>query len=510
MKFQRAITIVFSTTIAAFAIASVLLWYIDGHIPVALGQIEPADQQSPDPFVPSQNAFNYQGTLRNADGTLASDGTYSMVFSIYNTLIGESAGSLLHRETISNINVRDGQFGVVLGDNAAEPIKPDVFDIRDGQPRYLGVRVEQDANEMQPRQRIYPVPWATTLVPNATLNGLRGEVAIADRVKLNLPDGDGIYVEAPPQSGIVVHDSGGNGMDIEYADGMGLKVTNSGNDGIWVGFSLGTGINVFRALHHGIHVAGAERFGINVLYDDDGYGGVHVGSQQIPEWILPFFYKGDGIFVQSTIADGLQVIGTGSHGINVFATGGDGIHVSSTEGYAGYFDGEVFMTGPVSKPIGSFIIDHPLDPENAYLRHSFVESPDMMNIYNGTIELDSNGEAWVRLPDWFETLNQDFRYQLTPIGSPGPNLHIAQTIQNNRFKISGGSAGMDVSWQVTGIRHDPYAEAHPIIVEEEKPEEQRGTYLHPVEYGQPESMGTSYAKREAELSAQRPMFIPSE
>jgi len=31
-----------------------------------------------------------------------------------------------------------------------------------------------------------------------------------------------------------------------------------------------------------------------------------------------------------------------------------------------------------------FKVDHPLDPENKYLSHSFVESPDMMNIYNAT------------------------------------------------------------------------------------------------------------------------------
>lgn len=69
---------------------------------------------------------------------------------------------------------------------------------------------------------------------------------------------------------------------------------------------------------------------------------------------------------------------------------------------------------------------------------------------------------------------------------PAPNLHVAEEIAYNRFKIAGGRPGMKVSWQVTGIRKDPFAEAHRIPVEEEKPAAEQGTYLHPEEWGQPE------------------------
>ena len=51
---------------------------------------------------------------------------------------------------------------------------------------------------------------------------------------------------------------------------------------------------------------------------------------------------------------------------------------------------------------------------------------------------------------------------------------------------------MKVSWQVTGIRHDPYADANRIPVEETKPAAERGTYLHPQAYGQPESKDANY------------------
>jgi hypothetical protein len=157
--------------------------------------------------------------------------------------------------------------------------------------------------------------------------------------------------------------------------------------------------------------------------------------------------------------------------------------------------GNTWMSGNLSKAGGSFKIDHPLDPADKYLSHSFVESPDMMNIYNGVTRLDAKGEAWVALPEWFEALNSDFRYQLTALGRPQPKLYIAQEISANRFKIAGGKAGAKVSWQVTGIRQDAYAKAHRIVVEEEKPPAERGFYLHPEVFGQPKEKGIHWAHR---------------
>jgi hypothetical protein len=100
------------------------------------------------------------------------------------------------------------------------------------------------------------------------------------------------------------------------------------------------------------------------------------------------------------------------------------------------------------------------------------------------------------MPAWFQSLNQDFRYQLTPIGAPGPNLYIASEISGNHFQIAGGTAGMKVSWQVTGIRHDVYANAHRVQVEVEKTAEEKGKYLTPLEWNKPESMGIGYEKRQ--------------
>jgi len=164
--------------------------------------------------------------------------------------------------------------------------------------------------------------------------------------------------------------------------------------------------------------------------------------------------------------------------------------------FAGYFHGNVNVTGTLGKGGGGFKIDHPLDPANKYLYHSFVESPDMKNVYDGVVVLDGRGEATVRLPDYFEAVNRDFRYQLTAIGAPGPNLHISQRITDNRFRIAGGEPGMEVSWQVTGIRKDGFAEAYRIQVEVDKPARERGKYLHPEVYGLGQEYDIHYEERQ--------------
>lgn len=186
---------------------------------------------------------------------------------------------------------------------------------------------------------------------------------------------------------------------------------------------------------------------------------------------------------------------TGS-GIGVYgyqAGSGWGVYgsVGNALGYAGYFSGRVNVTGALSKGSGTFKIDHPLDPTNKYLYHSFVESPDMKNIYDGVVVLDANGQAEITLPEWFGALNKDYRYQLTCIGGFA-QVYISKEVANNRFSIAGGTPGLKVSWQLTGIRKDPYAEKNRVQVEENKPENERGKYLYPEAYGLPKSMGVDY------------------
>ncbi|HEY0704234.1 MAG TPA: hypothetical protein VGD60_15795 [Candidatus Acidoferrales bacterium] len=226
---------------------------------------------------------------------------------------------------------------------------------------------------------------------------------------------------------------------------------------------------------------------------------------------------GAGVWVLSTVSgdnaiEGVQSATGGESNGGYFYTdsnAGTGVvGVNAAGGKAGYFAGDVQVTGNLSKGGGSFKIDDPIAPAEKYLSHSFVESPDMMNIYNGIATLDARGQAVVQMPEWFDALNRDFRYQLTALGAPGPRLYIAEKVHDNQFKIAGGKKGQEISWQVTGIRHDAWANAHRIPTEEEKPANEQGHYIHPELFGAPPEQGIS-AMHGAAVPSSLPSTAPA-
>jgi hypothetical protein len=226
--------------------------------------------------------------------------------------------------------------------------------------------------------------------------------------------------------------------------------------------------------------------------------------------------SGDGVFGDSNSGNGVEGDSGGADGFGVYGTNSaeDSIAIygiDTTESSAGLvgiapyaviangsvlageFIGNVEVEGALSKDSGSFKIDHPLDPANKYLYHSFVESPDMMNIYNGNVTTDAAGEAVVALPEWFETLNRDFRYQLTVLGQFAQAI-ISGKVANHQFSIKTDKPNVEVSWQVTGIRQDAWANAHRIPVEEMKPEKERGFYRHPELYNAAPEKSVAWAR----------------
>lgn len=201
-------------------------------------------------------------------------------------------------------------------------------------------------------------------------------------------------------------------------------------------------------------------------------------------------YGGSGVLGIAYHFEGSGVFGyaSGNNGSGIYG------HAFANDVYAGYFAGKVNVTGALTKGSGSFKIDHPLDPANKNLYHSFVESPDMMNIYNGNVTTDGSGKSVVSLPEWFEALNKEFRYQLTVIGDFAQAI-ISEEIRNNQFAIKTDKPNIKVSWQVTGIRKDAFANANRIQVEEMKNEKDRGKYLHPEAFNMPRSAGVDYNER---------------
>ncbi len=274
---------------------------------------------------------------------------------------------------------------------------------------------------------------------------------------------------------------------------------------------------------------GGSRFVIQ-----DGTGNVGIGQTASPSYKLDVLHGGStGIRVQSSASFSVLDIDANSGdaalrfvkaGVNQWNTrnnpatddyqifelggGGERMRIENTTGNVN-ITANLNVGGTLSKGAGAFKIDHPLDPANKYLWHSFVESPDMMNIYNGNIVTDASGKATVQLPDYFEALNMEFRYQLTIMGSTFAQAIVSQEVAGNKFEIMTNQPNVKVSWQVTGVRHDPYAQANRIPNAIDKEATNKGMYLHPELYNQPKTKLIGYTTEPIESSLNDPKISPA-
>jgi len=450
---------------------------------VALGATL-AQAQTPNP--PGQ--ISYQGFLVDANAIpLATNApvNYSVIFQIYNV---PSGGTPLWGE-LQTVTVDRGYFSVLLGQGTSVgvPFTNDLSGLfvgSDASDRYIGVTVQNLAGgnvEIQPRMRLLASPYSL-LARNAN-----------NALALNGYDWSSVFTDTGnpvtgtiPGSKIAANSIGPNQISAGAVGGgqltNGAVTTAAIAAGAVTSAQIAAGavgpaqiaLPLFLSGYANANVVGRFGGGVAPL--------LSVTNTATPSSGFPFFEIG-----------GVGIEAGGTTAIAAYSQGGASADIASGTD-AGDFYGAVNVNGTLTKSGGSFKIDDPLDPANKYLSHSFVESPDMKNIYDGVVRLDANGQAAVTLPAWFGTLNRDFRYQLTAIGAPGPNLYIASEISSNVFKIAGGAPGARVSWQVTGVRQDPWANAHRIPVEELKPVRERGFYLAPELYGQPAEKSVRQAR----------------
>ncbi len=461
---------------------------------LALSGMASAGAAAPDgPDAPVGSAFTYQGRL--IDGGVPANGAYDLRMRLFDAASGGTQVST--NWLFGDVAVSGGYFTVVLN----------FADYFDGEARWLEVEVRPGASTgsytvLTPRTSLTGVPYALGLRPGATVNTTTTNMPA---LRLNAPSAN---------SNALVATGNGGGYAVVYAEdlstngGYGLYGKSTAGDGV-IGLSQsGTGVN---GVGQGTGTSGVKGtgdlsgvLGYGGLYGVEGEGpaaGVHGLSRSAgahATGVLGVLHhtaagpNSTGVYGenQGISGSGIGVWGTqNGTGYGVFGSinpGGYGVvgsnGGSNSSGYAGWFNGRVAVLGTLSKGGGSFRIDHPLDPANKYLSHSFVELPDMMNIYNGNVTTGADGFATVILPDWFEALNRDFRYQLTVIGQFAQAM-VAEEIKENQFRIQTDQPGVKVSWQVTGIRHDPFAEAYRIPVEEQKTGDERGRYLYPDVYG---------------------------
>jgi hypothetical protein len=287
--------------------------------------------------------------------------------------------------------------------------------------------------------------------------------------------GVGVFGEATATSGSV----------------YGVQGRSSSTSGVGVfGEATATSGSVYGVQGRSSSTSGVGVFGEATATTGNTYGGLFQNPSS----------SGAGVYgyAQATTGTNFGVVGRsespsgrGVVGVAEASTGTNygvlGRTNSSANGWGVYANGRLGASGTKS-----FQIDHPLRPETHFLNHFCIEAPEPYNLYRGTVTLDANGEAWVQLPDYFEAINRDASYHLTPIGAAMPNLHVAVEIQGNRFKIAGGAPFKKVSWEVKAVRNDPWVQQYGYQTEQEKPKEYQGLYLHPELYGQPKERGIFY------------------
>ncbi len=452
----------------------------------------------PDASLPG-TAITYQGQLKSGGASV--NGACDFQFTLHDALaLGARIGTT---QTVSAITVTNGLFTAAIDFGAG------AFT---GDARFLASQVRCPSgvgtySALSPRQALTAVPyalysaapWATGI--SNTLSYASGNVGIgtaAPAHRLSLVGGPGWT-------------SNGWTGALEIANGSAIGwQANDPAPRFGIGQSTGT-LYFFHTLSSPGTVTSTAVY--DMVIND--YGEVGIGTTN-PTAKLHVVAPGAaiggyspnntavrgasdsyfGVWGTSGSAWGVYGASSSSAGILGSSNTGDGVVGSSNFGYAGYFYGNVKITGTCCAAPANFMqIDHPLDPANQTLQQALVESPDMKTIYDGNATTDEKGDATISLPAYVGALNGDFRYQLTVIGQFAQAI-VSAEIKDHQFSIKTDKPNVKVSWQVTGIRKDPYAAQHRMQPETAKPAGEIGKYLHPAEYGQPKSMGVDYERRQ--------------
>lgn len=430
------------------------------------------------------------GKLRKVSPVLAFGGLALVLAAATGALAGSGVGGVFHLGRTNSVNAQTelkgstgaSQLQVTNGSNDS-----DASAVRGVSEKGIGVygagRIGVRATSRGATDRHYGV-YATANSPPGLAGYFRNTSSSATGTALHVISGGatGNEFNIGGFAGAAKF-AGPNGLvgAASVRGGAGVVGVSAKKDGIGV-FGLTTNADGYAAYFRNASTpenqargAGIRALGARATGNEFDGVGIAAGG----EFAGPY-----GVIGASTVPGGYGVFAlAGANGLAFRAEGNSTINGDQSVW------GDLEVLGDLTvEGAKSFKIDHPLDPANKYLVHAAIESPDMMNMYNGNVITDAEGETVVELPSYFEALNRDPRYQLTVIGSPA-TAYVAQEISGNAFSIQTSEPGVKVSWQVTGIRQDVYARQHPMVVEEEKALADRGRYLSPLEHGQPAELG---------------------
>ncbi len=375
---------------------------------------------------------------------------------------------------------------------------------------------------------VYGTGYAGTInaANNYAINGYVNAAAGAGVYGEN-GSGLGVFGNSGSSVGVLGQANGANGFGVQAynnsASGTGIIASGNGLGGTYL--LAGSG-GSFKATRFGVlafsnvptGVSGSAVLGTNnksIIISFIGGAGVTGVDSSTGSGVIGASYAagGEGVYGLGTGTSGTGVlaianVGASPYGVwGVIPTGtspantslaifGDnqttganavgilGQELAAPNGatrYAIFSNGDFAASGTKT-----FVIDHPLDPANKFLKHFSIESNEVLNIYRGNVTLDANGEGVIQLPSYFDAINNNnYAYSLTPIGQQA-SVYIKQEVQNKQFTIAGGSPGMKVSWMLSAERNDPYMQQNPQLrdVEVAKTGDASGKYLMPDLYGQ--------------------------
>ena len=302
-------------------------------------------------------------------------------------------------------------------------------------------------------------------------------------------------------------------LHVDGGSGTGVYGQSAGSYGL-LGFStLGTGVGGHGTSSYGVAAYSENNDGLVAQTNHPDHAAIFAQNVYVTD--APYVFLGtavDGVEATSRNSASSAAIyaltaGGGSGGRAIYA-----VATNPLSDWAGYFVGDVSVSRNLYVDGDkNFKIDHPTDPANKTLKHACVESDERLLMYSGTVVTNAGGDATIDLPSYFEALNINYRYQLTVVGEEFAQARVSREIMNNQFAIKTDKPNIKVCWQVTGDRNDAYAKGHPYVVEEEKKPEDRGKYLAPELFGQPEEKAIGYRQPPAHRQrAPEPPLIPAQ
>lgn len=324
--------------------------------------------------------------------------------------------------------------------------------------------------------------------------------------KADSPTGIGGYFQANNGEALKAESAGDSTATFINTSGSfsaGAAVVAEGN--VYAGKFTATSIGIDVRGAVGVNAsAGSDADGVGVQAYAGGSGGLGVqgsGSDSgVAGWTSSFRGVWGDAFNNSSLThygvygEARSPSGRGVYGIYSNGSGtGYGVRgVNSNAGYAVYALGDMGASGTKS-----FVIDHPFDPANKYLKHYCAEGPEPKNIYDGTVVTDANGWATVVLPDYFMEINKDPRVQLTAVDSSEDFVMVKRVgeFMGNTFRIRTSKGRVKVDWEVKATRNDAWVRTHGAPVEVQKDPIERGKYQHPEFYGKPKEMGVDFDQR---------------